>query len=113
MDDEFGPVGESAFAAIGDEIEQHSFPTEVALLHRTSNPREIVWVHGYPASKVIIFTFPRVQLDPGAEMVGCVREVPVGWRDLASPAAFRAAFERHITGMAVIGWTRKSTDVGA
>jgi hypothetical protein len=44
-------------------------------------------------------------------MLGVVRDIPVGWRDLASAETFRTRFESVVGSYLAEGWTFKSITV--
>lgn len=84
-------------------------PALTVLFHRTfPTYTETMWVHGYPAIRSITITHLAV-----GDLPGCVRTIPVGWRDMASADTFRARFEQIVQLYAGEGWKRKDHVVKA
>jgi hypothetical protein len=87
-------------------------PSDTALLHRKAGGyREVMWINGYPAVRYIIVTTPEVVIAPGVTMPGVVREIPIGYRDVATRDAFKARFEKVVGSYLAMGWERKTTAV--
>jgi hypothetical protein len=88
-------------------------PTETTLLHRTfPTYREIMWIRGYPRAKAIVITVPAIRLAADTTMPGVIRNIPVGWRDLASAETFRARFDAVVTSYVAQEWQVKDASVG-
>lgn len=94
------------------EIEEDHFhldhPVFTALLERDA---ERLIINGYPNVRLIVCTFPAVPLADKAEMIGVVREVPVGYRDMASTEHFAARCRREVAVYANAGWTADPWDL--
>ena len=59
-----------------------------------SKGRESVWINAYPRDRKVVVAYPAVQLAPGAEAVGVVREIPT--RDeIGAVRRFCAEVRRH------------------
>jgi hypothetical protein len=80
-------------------------PGIMATLRRTfPTYTEIMEARGYPGAKMIVLTFPPVVLAADSTMPGVIRELPLGWRDMASAETFRARFDRTLDGYRAEGW---------
>lgn len=86
---------DTAVWVMEQDHKEQNVPAHVALLKRGA---EKVWIRGYPNTRLIVFTYP-AYVENGVPMVGCVREMPVAAADLASPEAFEARFNKHVTDM--------------
>lgn len=85
----------------GEHLIKH-VPAHVALFVRTfPTYTETMLIQGFPAAKLITVSHPAV-----ADIPGCVRELPVGWRDMATAETFRARFEQVVGVHADFGWRR-------
>jgi len=89
-----------------DEPTAELTPVHTAYLTRD---REQVWIHVYRDPRMVVLTYPRVELDdhPQGEMPGLVREIPIGPR--ANPQ------ERYVTEIERLisqGWQDRSVTVG-
>lgn len=106
---------DSLFAAgLDTEHEIVDTPALTALMHRTSGGfglTEVMWVHGYPRIRSIIVTVMPLHSAEGWEMPGVVRELPVGFRDMASAEAFAAAFDKVIESYQAYDWFCVSADI--
>jgi hypothetical protein len=105
-------AGFSASAA-GDLDEEHrrqDAPAYAVLLRRKyATYEEFTWIRVFPAAKTIIVTQPEVTMRPGHTMPGAVRNLPLGWRDLASANALRSRFEQVVSSYVTHGWVRQAT----
>lgn len=80
---------------------QHA-PAHTAVFIRTFPAyTETMVIRGFPNAKLIVVSHPAV-----AGLPGCVRELPVGWRDMASAETFRAKFESVVGTFSGNGWRR-------
>lgn len=120
-DDEFRALllGRDAMAdALWEMDEDHrtqDVPTHTALFTRTyPTYTETMWVHAYANARVIVVTYPGILMrdEPGKTMPGVIRELPVGWRDMASAETFRKRFEHTVDSLTREGWQRKPHGVG-
>lgn len=103
---------ESIFTEIDADHERVDTPAETALLHRTfPTYTEVLWASGYPRMKTIVITCPVVRLNETTTMPGVVRQIPVGWRDMASAEAFREKFQRTLAYYIEQGWVPKDVTV--
>lgn len=94
-----------------DRLDQ---PAETVLMQRTfPTYREIMWIRGYPGAKTIVITIPDIRLSADTTMPGVIRDIPVGWRDLASPETFRARFEAVVASYVAEEWQVKVAITGA
>lgn len=85
--------------------EKYDRPLACERLRRVTNGfAERMWISGYPAQSLIVVTCPAVRDHRGYEMPGAVRTLPVGYRDLASEAAFLHRFERVVDSYEDHGW---------
>lgn len=96
-----------------DDAEDVGTPTETVLMHRalTANCTDVLWIHGYPAVRWIVVTVMPARVNEHTTVSGVVREIPVGFRDMASPETFRAAVMRIVASYAEQGWVRKDPTV--
>lgn len=98
-------MNEIVWDAFDEEIERE--PALTATLYRTwPTHTETMWAHGYPHIRLIVLTFPAVRLG-GTELSGVVRELPVGWRDMATPETFRTRFEKYVQDYVEMDWVRQ------
>lgn len=83
-------------------------PSESVLLkrHLSSGYHEHLWIQGYPNLRMIVHTWPRVVMGSGQTLPGCVRELPVGWRDMATAETFSAKLHGYVAQYEREGWRR-------
>lgn len=94
LDEMFDDFAARTAAGLDTEHEIVDAPACSAKMRRTCfGGVEELWVNGYPRAQLIVVTVLPAALRDGGEMVGVVRDIPVGWRQLASPEAFRAMFD--------------------
>lgn len=103
-------IGEEMAAGLDVEHEVVDSPAYSVLLHRhltlgEHTYIETAWVQGYPRIRAIVVTIPRIELRTGGEMPGVVREIPVGFRDMASPEKFATNFATIVDSYQINGWT--------
>lgn len=106
--------GEDVFPDMGAVVEiefDHALddtPVATAQLYRYSiGYAERMTISGYPKVRTIFVTCPRAWSEADhVYMPGVVREIPVGWRDLASEATFLARFEKIVESYESHGWVR-------
>jgi hypothetical protein len=104
-DDEYlGLAYEEMFGAFdNDAVETEHRIQDTPAFNRTfPTYTESMWIHGYPGIRSIVITHPAT-----GGMPGCVRTVPVGWRDMATAETFRSRFEATVALYASEGWSRK------
>lgn len=107
--DFFGPDYDDGSPSVGADMlaEEHrveDVPALTALFHRSfPTYTEVMWIHGYPSIRSIVVAHPAA-----GGQAGCIRTIPVGWRDMLSAETFRAKFERVVAQVATHGWERKS-----
>lgn len=108
--------GDELIAAelMSEEHRTQDVPTHTALFTRTfPTYTETMWVHAYVNARVIVVTYPGLTIrGDNRPMPGVIREIPVGWRDMASAETFRSKFERVVESLARGGWSRKPHGVG-
>lgn len=101
MDEWAGNEDIAAEVLAGEHLAKHG-PAHVATFVRTFPTYvETMLIQGFPAVRLIIVSHPAV-----AGLPGCVRELPVGWRDMASEETFRARFDQVVGSFATEGWRR-------
>jgi hypothetical protein len=84
-------------------------PGPAVLMHRQGEfghvtRTESLWVNGYPAARLITVTVLPIPLPDGGEVRGVVKEIPVGWRDMGSPDAFRERLDAIVRTYRAEGW---------
>jgi hypothetical protein len=84
-------------------------PGPAVLMHRQGKfgdvtRTESLWINGYPAARLITVTALPIPLPDGGEVRGVVKEIPVGWRDLDSPDAFRERLDAIARAYLAEGW---------
>lgn len=94
------------------EHRQQDQPTHTVLMHRTfPTYTEAMWINAYGAVRLIVVTcLPALTVD-GRTLRGVVREIPVGYRDMATAEAFRARFEKVVDCYLGMGWQRKEHEI--
>lgn len=113
MQDEWEGAEELAGELMEMEHLTQDVPAVTALLHRAfPTYREVMWIRGYPNAKTIVITVPAIQLAADTTMPGVIRNVPVGWRDLASAETFRARFEAVVASYVAQEWQVKAAITG-
>lgn len=79
----------------------------VRLTRKADLYTETMWVQGYPQVRLIVVTIPSIRYVFKAmpvEMAGVVREIPIGWRDMASSEVFGRALEAVVLSYVKDGW---------
>lgn len=96
-------VGYSSEDASVEMAQIGGMPAFTVLMHRTfPTYTESVWINAYPRIRSIVITHPCV-----AGLPGLVKELPVGWRDMASPDALRSRFDKTVRSYTDMGWQIK------
>lgn len=105
-DDEFLGLAYEMSEAVDEYADMT--PSESVLMKRHLFPSytEHLWVQGYPAVRMIVLTFPRVVMGNGQTLPGCVRELPVGWRDMSSAETFSSKLHAYVEQYEREGWKR-------
>lgn len=90
------------------EDEHRVMPSESVMLTRThATYTEYLTVSGYPGLRMIVVTIPEVMApDMGSALPGVIRELPVGWRDMATEDTFRERLTGIVATYEGCGWRR-------
>jgi hypothetical protein len=103
-DDEWAGCEDVAAEVMAKEhLAKHGAAHAVTFTRTFPTYTETMLIQGFPAAKLITVTHPPV---PSAGLAGCVRDLPVGWRDMASAETFRARFDQVVGSFATQGWRR-------
>lgn len=79
----------------------------IQLCRHTAGYGERMTISGYPRISAVFVTCPAAwSVINQAHMPGVVRELPVGWRDMADDETFRACVERAAESYELHGWVR-------
>lgn len=65
---------------------------------------EEMTARGYPGAKLIVLSFPPVSVLNGVAAPGVIRELPVGWQDMASDDTFLGRFHQVLNSYREQGW---------
>jgi hypothetical protein len=94
------------------DLMELEIPAATVLMHRTfPTYTESMWINGYPKIRTIVVTCPAVHINPSVSLPGVVRELPVGWRDMATAETFLTRFYGVVGSYEDQGWKRKDCAV--
>lgn len=90
---------------VDEDHERLDQPSVTVTLTRTFQVyTEEMTARGYPGARMIVLSFPPVTWPDGAESPGVIRELPVGWRDMAGEDTFLARFHQVLDSYRGQGW---------
>jgi hypothetical protein len=93
---------ELAGEVAADEFRIRYTPTHEAWIERGDDR---MYVAAYANLARVVIVAPRRTMALGTE-AGCIREIPVGWRDMANAEALLAYFNACVRSYEMMGWRR-------